>query len=367
MADNWVRPTSSSDPDSKWTNEANAYDNDLETYATAGTVGYYLELLLTSIQCDKIRIYAQGYAMGVPGNPSVNIDVYYSSAWHNIKSGTIIRNTWIEVEIGSEQTVSKARVKVNVIADLHLFEFNFNSLLSTVTCQDPDDIASTTATANGNITQKGKSAITVRGFKYGLTEDDTWSASDSGSFSTGAYTKGLTGLTANTTYHIRAYVTDTEDTYYSAWTTFQTAASGTVPTGTKVSICSDYTGYTYKQHESLTDDEETYTSYFILTTDLGKGLHLNKRIEEIYSYFMDKSSGTAKVYIKRDNETTWQYAGEISMEGDDDINIKHLPSDNVASTGEVDYLAKHYLIKYVFENDFEFIGLVTEAVPGDIL
>ena len=93
-----------------------------------------------------------------------------------------------------------------------------------------------------------------------------------------------------------------------------------------------------------------------------QGLHFKKILEDIYSYFVKKVSGTCKIYIKRDSETTWQYCGQISMTGDEDIIVPHLPSENQDSSGDVDFLAKHFLIKFVFVSDFEFIGLITESV-----
>ena len=77
-------------------------------------------------------------------------------------------------------------------------------------------------------------------------------------------------------------------------------------------------------------------------------------MEDIYSYFNKKESGIAKIYVKQDSEAEWNYAGEVSLTGDKDIVVPHLP---------VDYLAKHYLIKFVFQNDFEFIGTIMESIP----
>jgi hypothetical protein len=85
-----------------------------------------------------------------------------------------------------------------------------------------------------------------------------------------------------------------------------------------------------------------------------KTLHMNKRLLDIFSYFVNKGTGTATVYVKRDNEAAWQEAGEISLTGEQEIIIKHLAPD---------YLAKHFLIKFVFRNDFEFVGTVFEFVP----
>ena len=149
---------------------------------------------------------------------------------------------------------------------------------------------------------------------------------------------------------------------YGEWLSFTTAAPGTPggkPSGYKNDICSDYSGYTYILNRSLTDDGESYESYFVLSTDLsgGQTLHTNKRLLDIFTYFINKGSGTADIYVKRNTEAAWQLAGEVTMSGEQEIIIKHLP---------VDYLAKTYLFKFVFENDFEFVGMITEAVAiGD--
>ncbi|MBA7573614.1 hypothetical protein ES708_15412 [subsurface metagenome] len=160
-------------------------------------------------------------------------------------------------------------------------------------------------------------------------------------------------------------------TYYASWVTytgygewlkFITAAPGAPgdkPSGYKNDVCSDDSGFTYILNRSLTDDGATYESFFVLSTDLSgkKTLHTNKRLLDIFSYFDNKGMGTAKVYVKRNNEPVWQEAGEISLTGEEETIIKHLP---------VDFLAKNYLIKFVFWNDFEFIGTITEAIPiGD--
>jgi len=244
-------------------------------------------------------------------------------------------------------------------------DFTTDKVAPTVTTQDPTDVLTTSVTGNGNITATGGENATVRGFKYGFTQTDTWDAHDNGDFGVGAFTKGLVGLDANTEYWIRAYATNSIGTSYGTWVQFQTAASGSTPTGTKISICSDYSGYTFILNESLTDDGNAYESYFVISTDLTdkQGLHFKKRLLDLHSYFENKDSGTCKIYVKRDNEADWQYCGEISMVGDEDIIVKHLPSENQDTSGDVDFLAKHYLIKFFFENDFSFIGLITESVP----
>jgi len=237
--------------------------------------------------------------------------------------------------------------------------------LATVVTLDADAILQAQVTGNGDITDTGGVDVTTRGFKYALTKDDLNDVHNDGTYGIGVYEKDITSLQGNTEYWYRAYVVNSIGTAYGAWVKFQTAASGVVPTGTKINICSCYSGYTYQLNKSLTDDGETYESYFVLSTDLAdkQGLHIKKRLEDLYSYFDNKNTGTCKIYVKRDNESSWQYAGEISLTGDEDIIVKHLPSENQDSSGDIDFLAKSFLIKFVFWNDFEFIGLINEFVP----
>jgi len=240
--------------------------------------------------------------------------------------------------------------------------------LATVVTKDATAILQAQVTGNGEITDTGGVDVTTRGFKYALTKDDLNDVHDTGTYGTGVFEKDITNLQGNTEYWYRAYAINSIGTSYGAWVKFQTAASGVIPTGTKINICSCYSGYTYELNKSLTDDGETYESYFILSTDLmeKQGLHVNKRLEDLFSYFEKKESGTCKIYLKRDNEAEWQYCGEISMTGDADIIVKHLPSENQDSSGDVDFLAKHFLIKFVFWNDFDFIGLITEAIQEGV-
>ena len=234
----------------------------------------------------------------------------------------------------------------------------FTTVDPTVTIQDPTLVLPTTVLANGNITEIGTSA-TVRGFKYGLTQTDTWSASDNGTFSAGAYTKGLTSLIANTSYWIRAYFINTSGTYYSDWVQFQTAAVGIIPTGTRVNICSDYSGYTYKLMRAETDDGNAYTAYFVINTDLAekRGLTIYKRILDLHLYFKWEASGTAEIYAKRDSEAGWQSLGSVSLTDvtEPTIIVKHLA---------VDIKAKSYDFKVSFGNACRFVGVVFEFIPG---
>ena len=89
----------------------------------------------------------------------------------------------------------------------------------TVTTQSATNIATTSFTGNGNITNTGGENCTRRGFCYkeGTSGDPTVADSvvyDDGSFGTGAFTKSITGLTAGTDYRVRAYAVNSAGTSY---------------------------------------------------------------------------------------------------------------------------------------------------------
>ncbi len=109
----------------------------------------------------------------------------------------------------------------------------------TVTTQAVSSIDQTTATGNGNITDLGYPNPTQHGVCWSTSENPTVSDSktEEGSASTtGAFTSSITGLTANTTYHVRAYATNSAGTSYGVDVSFTTLESPTVTTQAVSSI-----------------------------------------------------------------------------------------------------------------------------------
>jgi hypothetical protein len=105
--------------------------------------------------------------------------------------------------------------------------------LPTVTTKQPGtaDISTSTIIPRGNINDTGGAPVTVRGFQYSKTSDGSGLASiyDSGTFDVGEYTKLpiISSLTANTTYYIRAYATNSAGTSYGDWASFKTLPQAT--------------------------------------------------------------------------------------------------------------------------------------------
>ena len=108
------------------------------------------------------------------------------------------------------------------------------SIAPTVTTQAVSDIGSAAATGNGNITDLGVPFPTSYGVCWNTTGSPTTSNNkvDLGATSaTGTFTAAITGLTANTTYKVRAYATNEAGTSYGTEVTFTTNVL-TPPTAT---------------------------------------------------------------------------------------------------------------------------------------
>jgi len=101
----------------------------------------------------------------------------------------------------------------------------------TVTTDDITNITQTTATSGGNVTSDGGAAVTVRGVCWSTSQNpttaDNLTTDGSG---IGTFTSSLTGLTAYTTYYVRAYATNSAGTSYGNEKEFTTLPNVTVPT-----------------------------------------------------------------------------------------------------------------------------------------
>ena len=102
--------------------------------------------------------------------------------------------------------------------------FTTNAIvIPTVTTDEASAIALTTAVSGGNVTSDGGATVSERGICWATTVNPTTASSKIASGTgTGAFTGNLTGLTAGTTYYIRAYAINSVGTAYGNQVTFTT-------------------------------------------------------------------------------------------------------------------------------------------------
>lgn len=117
--------------------------------------------------------------------------------------------------------------------------------MPTVTTSAATNISYTTATCGGNVTADGDQTVTARGVCYSTTQNPTISNSKKQSGSgKGSFTCNLTGLSAGTTYYVRAYATNNQGTSYGQQISFKTSTYGLPTVSTSDATNISYTSAT---------------------------------------------------------------------------------------------------------------------------
>ena len=104
--------------------------------------------------------------------------------------------------------------------------FTTNATVPTLTTTAASSITKYAASAGGTITSNGGSVITASGICWSTTATPTTSDfKTTDGTTTGIFTSALTGLTAGTTYYVRAYATNAIGTSYGAAQSFTTLST----------------------------------------------------------------------------------------------------------------------------------------------
>ena len=93
----------------------------------------------------------------------------------------------------------------------------------TVTTTAASSITTTTALSGGNVTGDGGTPVTARGVCWSASANPTLlDAHTTDGTGTGSFASSITGLSPNTTYHVRAWATNYDGTSYGSDLTFMT-------------------------------------------------------------------------------------------------------------------------------------------------
>lgn len=162
----------------------------------------------------------------------------YTLTSANTNNNYAIHNNYTLIDLSAYNSILIDELEFEVTDDIRSLEidaFSFNvpaTFDPTVTTQAVSNIGSTNATGNGNITDLGNPNPTTYGICYGTTvnPDVTGSKVDLGAASaTGAFTAQITGLTPGTSYHVRAFATNSAGTSYGDDVSFTTSPILTAP------------------------------------------------------------------------------------------------------------------------------------------
>lgn len=243
MAGKWTSPTGYNDPDNKWIQEEQAYDNDITSKAKCPrnlVVGEWnitwLELTIDAISCGGFRFWA-----GNGDFDLLDIDLFYDGIWNSAYYGTYPALQWVTNYdlVSAPKSVTKARIRArSAITDTSrsfgLREFQFwevtppEIVVPTVTTQAVSGIQETYAYANGNITALGNENCDRRGFCWNTTGNPTLDddyKEVAGSFGTGAFCLPIPSLgnfSPGTKYYVKAYAHNSAGYGYDSQVTFVT-------------------------------------------------------------------------------------------------------------------------------------------------
>lgn len=96
---------------------------------------------------------------------------------------------------------------------------------ATVTTSTVSNITTNTTTCGGDVTDDGGATVTARGVCWSTSHNPTVSDSHTTDGNgTGGFSSSITGLSASTTYYVRAYATNSEGTAYGTEQSFTTEA-----------------------------------------------------------------------------------------------------------------------------------------------
>ena len=111
-----------------------------------------------------------------------------------------------------------------------------------VTTSPVSGVTATTAVCGGTVTSAGNAEVTMRGVCWDTLPAPTLSDSHTqDGTGTGVFTSNITGLTAGTTYYVRAYATNSAGTVFGDEIIFSTADTTPTVTTKAVSILSETT------------------------------------------------------------------------------------------------------------------------------
>ena len=152
--------------------------------------------------------------------------------------------------------------------------------LPTVTTSQVTNIQQTSATGGGNVTANGGANVTDRGICWSTSHNPTTNGTHaSGGAGNGTFSVNMTGLTANTTYYVRAYATNSAGTAYGSEVSFTTSQIPIYTINVSASPSNAGTvsgGGSFQQGQSCTVTATAATGYtFLRWTENGSQVSTN--------------------------------------------------------------------------------------------
>lgn len=188
---------------------------------------------------------------------------------------------------------------------------HFDLALPVVITNQVFDINQTSATGGGNVIVTGSTSVTDRGICWSTSHNPTTVCSHSSSGTGGGeFFVDMTDLTANTTYYVRAYATNSAGTNYGNEVSFTTSQmpSYTISISCDPNIGGSVTGGgSYQQGQSCTVSVTPNTGYFFVNwTENGTQVST-----DIDYTFIVSDNRTLVAQLHNQNQDSYPYQGDI--------------------------------------------------------
>jgi fibronectin-binding autotransporter adhesin len=179
-----------------------------------------------------------GNAANVTSNSNIDLTVATGtgSLSSGSTSGTILNGTNSITISGVVYNVAEAGVSLTAtqssgspsLTAATSNTFTVTAAAPTVTTTAAGSITGISASSGGNVTSDGGASVTARGVVWSTSSNPTTGANlgiTSDGTGTGSFSSSLTGLSTSTTYHIRAYATNSAGTSYGSDVSFTTSST----------------------------------------------------------------------------------------------------------------------------------------------
>jgi uncharacterized protein (TIGR02145 family) len=155
----------------------------------------------------------------------------------------------------------------------NLISFTTTTTVPTLTTTVATSITRNAATSGGNVTSDGGATVTARGVCWSTTANPTiaLSTKTTDGTGTGSFTSSLINLSANTTYYVRAYATNSSGTSYGNEISFTTLQPPTATTTAATSLAS--TTVTLNGTVNANNQSTTVTFEYGTTTSYGQTIN----------------------------------------------------------------------------------------------
>lgn len=148
-------------------------------------------------------------------------NVIYTGATNSFSHTGLVAGSSHDYTVRAENSVGNSAYS-SVVSETASADCNLPSVSTTTLT----NITQTTASSGGEVTSDGGAPVTARGIVWSEVENPTiaLTTKTSDGAGTGTFASSITGLSAGTLYHVRAYATNSVGTSYGADMTFTTVS-----------------------------------------------------------------------------------------------------------------------------------------------